>query len=120
MRKNSPLYCLTVEAEVKENLRLGRSASIIIRELTPRGEASISWKSFEKLLKELGAPQGLKVDLDKGELIPQSPLDWEWIEEVYQNSEKNKIALEVNTQEARHARSVFKGIFSDGSIPVRE
>jgi len=115
MRKNSPLYCETVEAEVKKQISLGRSASVILREVTPRGEASVSWKTFEKVLEELSAPKGLKVDLDKGEVIPQSPLDWKWVEEVYQKA----IAIEVNTQEARYARSVFKGKFSDGTSPVR-
>ena len=119
MMKNSPLYASSVEAEVKENISMGRSASIILREVTPRGEASLSWKQFQKALEQLKAPQGLKVDLDKGEITPQSSLEWEWIEEIYQNSDKLAISIEVNTQEARYARSVFKGRFSDGTFPVR-
>lgn len=106
-----------IEEEVKTAIAANQSGSIALKSLNGRNESSLSWEHLKKALKELSAPQGLKIDIDKGELTPFFVEDWIWLEQVNMNP---NFRLRVNTQDAHLARSVFRGVFSDGSSPVRD
>ena len=105
---------MLVESQVKKAIEHKQSGSISIHELTENGsERSLSHQSLLDTLVRLNAPKGLQVNQDKGEVIPCTAKEWEWLESITTNP---AVSVKVNNQKEAYALTLFCGVFSDGTI----
>lgn len=104
---------MSVESKVKNAIRGCQSGSITLHQITENGsERSLSNQSLLEVLSGLNAPKGLQINQDKGEVIPCTAKEWDWLESVTKNP---TVKIKVNGQKEAYALTLFKGVFSDGT-----